>query len=167
MIKSFTDPSKDFNNNSSVGFSSYASHVGLLQKEQFRINGRNLLPGEGITNESQRAMLLHQTWGAVNIMPYANHQNIGLDTAGAAAQNTIGTPVASNNDRTNVGVGQQCYTGLTVNERVNQFVLNYKRTLVNQTDTIKQLVYGLTIHIFAETRKGIEINKNEYNVQYL
>lgn len=62
------------------GLASYGSRA--LHKERFnmRVNGRNLLSGDGLTNPAQMSMMLSDTWGEINLCPGQNTESVGLDT---------------------------------------------------------------------------------------
>jgi hypothetical protein len=62
------------------GLASYGSRA--LHKERFniRVNGRNLLSGDGLTNPAQMSMMLSDTWGEIDMCPGQNTESVGLDT---------------------------------------------------------------------------------------
>lgn len=77
-----------------------------LHKEQFniRVNGRNVLAGNGVDTPSAMTMLCADTWGPTNITPGMNTESLGLDTkysltdatltpTGRPCQNWVGAPV--------------------------------------------------------------------------
>ena len=62
------------------GLGSYGSRA--LHKERFnlRVNGRNLLSGDGLTSPAQMSMMLSDTWGELDMCPGQNTESVGLDT---------------------------------------------------------------------------------------
>ena len=56
-----------------VMYGPYNSHAMFHQKNQVRINGRNLFARDGITKENQRLGLMADTWGAkASLFPFQN-----------------------------------------------------------------------------------------------
>ena len=70
----------DGGNTKIKGLASYGSRA--LHKERFnmRVNGRNLLSGDGLTSPAQMTMMLSDTWGEMNMCPGQNTESVGLDT---------------------------------------------------------------------------------------
>jgi len=172
ISKTFSDPASNIRVNVINGFGAYRALNQLRCKEQYRINGVNRFGGDGIISDSQRLLLLCNTWGDVNVPPFGHRQSVGLDEQHADRQNNRGVLTATNtngnDNRQNGLVGQFAFTGFQVNERVNQFNVNIKRSLINSaTDQHQINNLGLTVHIHAEVRKGIQFGANDYNVKYL
>ena len=62
------------------GLGQYGSKA--LHKEEFnmRVNGRNVLAGRGVTSPAAMTMLCADTWGDLNMCPFANVESVGLDS---------------------------------------------------------------------------------------
>lgn len=62
------------------GLGGYGSRA--LHKEQFnlRLNGRNVLAGNGLTSPAQISMMLSDVWGDMNATPFSNTESVGLDS---------------------------------------------------------------------------------------
>ncbi len=165
--------------NLAKGNGNYNSLYQLDEKLQIRVNGSNLFSGEGIVGEPQKAHLLSHAWGTLNVMPFTNRGGIGLDDPDSQSVNTEGAP--SNDGRSLNGqtpahgtdanrqsdfIGGSNYIGFSVEDRVARMQFRYQRALCHDTSAA-DLNRALTVHIFAEVRKMIQMNGGAYKIAYM
>ncbi len=62
------------------GLAGYGSRAQHKERFNMRVNGRNLLAGDGLTSPAQMAMMLSDVWGELNMCPGQNTESVGLDT---------------------------------------------------------------------------------------
>ena len=122
------------------GFGANGSLAMHLEEANLRINGRNLLGGQGYVTAAQMAMGMADVWGEVNSFPYAALESVGGDLAAAPCKNgpaglpptlpslleagTGGIDVA----RQSALVGQQAYIAFRIDERADNLQLQYQRS---------------------------------------
>ena len=164
MMKNYADLGDAFTGNQVRGFGPYASLNMFRSKTQFRLNGANVFPGDGLDRDSERAMLLSQTWGSVNILPFGNQNNVGNNFSDETTANSSGVP-SLEAGKVSQKVGQQDYLGFQIDGRINQLQVNFKRTCVRDTDDNRNNV-ALDVYCFAEVLKAISFEGMSYNVQY-
>ena len=147
-------------------FCSLAMHK---EKINFRLNGRNIFGGSGITQQNTKASLLYDTFGKVNLKPYENYTCIGFDRPDDAGVNQSSVPALTAGFKPTGDIGNADYVGLSLNEKVSQLFIDYSRTATNTNFANDQHQQALTIHFYAECRKALTFNKNGigYNVSYV
>jgi len=108
------------------------------EHSNLRINGRNLLGGNGFVTSAQTMMGVTDTWGEINSYPYSAISSVGLDNAQdtKALNGPAGLPPTSPsllNAATAAGakqsqlIGQQSYLGYRLDERCDNLQLQYRR----------------------------------------
>ena len=142
MMKHLFPIGKNYNGNDAIGFGAYSSYVQNLEKINFNLNGKPIFPNsDGLKDSAERAMLLSDTWGRTNILPYGNQSGTGAvlgrtqDITGSAI---YGVPRINNTDanpRISQRVGAQDFVGLSVADHVQNFELVYERTTVADTQS--------------------------------
>lgn len=122
---------------------------------QFRINGANKLPRDGFTKKNQRLAQLTEAWGEFNLVPMSNFVY--------APQ--INTMVEAFVD---TSMGKVDYTGVEINERVNEFQLFYNRKGVDHTNPANSRInQALQLNLFGEVNKSLEVDgANSYTIKY-
>ena len=81
ITKNYTDPSLNVDVGVGVkGLGGFGSRA--LHKERFnlRLNGRNLMAGDGLITPSQTTMMLADVWGDLNMTPFSDTESVGLDS---------------------------------------------------------------------------------------
>lgn len=165
MMKNYSDLSDAFDANNVIrGFGPYAALNMFRSKTQIRLNGSNVFPGDGLDRDAERAMLLSQTWGSVNIVPFGNQQNVGNNFSDVTTGNSSGVPTLEAG-KVSQKVGQQDYIGFQIDGRINQLQVNFKRTCVRDTGDNRNNV-ALDVFCFAEVLKAISFEGMSYNIQY-
>lgn len=154
----------------SLGFGVYNSFVQYKEKVNFNINSKPVFQNP-LEEPGQKAQLLHDTWGKVNIIPYGNVGSQGLDKQGVVANNRVGVPDLQANKHQSYKVGTQDYIALACSKRVNNLELDYLR--VGPTDagmdgsnTLKAQNDSLMIRIYGEVRKQIALKNGKILVSY-
>jgi len=117
---------------------------------QVRINGSNKLARNGLTGYNKRLATLVDAYGEVNIVMNQNVPNL-KETGNYVDENEIPT-------------GQLDYTGMRVDEYVNEMIIDYTRTGVSGNDNLNQAV---RLNLFGEVNKQVVMrNDGRYNVVY-
>ena len=146
--------------NNTIGYATMASLAQFQSQLQVRVNGSNLLAGQGQSQSTtgsganRKLAYLNDAWGVSNIV--------------------LGQNVPNLNDYSNIvqhvdRVGQQHYLGLLVDANIQELQINYNRTCVaNNAGTGNDLTnQALTLNIFGEVEKAVVMNKDgSYNVIY-
>ena len=158
----------------------YGSKALYKEKVNLRLNGRNVLSGDGLVTPAQQTMMLSDTWGALNMCPFQNQQSVGRDTAYAAsALNVVGInqtqpPVRST--APGVGTGPQqgywisnsAWIGLPVQDRVSDMQIDLERTgtFSEGTQSSAGNFQALNLHVFGEVSKGMTVSGGSYRIFY-
>ena len=167
MMKTYQDTATPFTTNVANGYGNYSSLNQLREKTQLRVNGSNIFAGDGLVSDSQKAMLLYQSWGDVNIAPFTNRNNIGATVSANNLVNTSGVPPRDGTLKLGNTVGQSDYIGFSVEDKIRQLNFTYSRTILRNTETERRNEVGLNMLIFAECRKSLQFQGGGYKISYL
>lgn len=167
VMKARQDPEHFVAGNNVAGYGDLSSLAMHKEKFQVRLNGKSLFAGDGIDNEGYKAKLMASTFGNVNVAPYDNLECVGSDSPIANSAHKQGVRELEANKQ-NSRVGQSNYIGFAVNDLIQDLQITYSRTNVKyNTDPANQpLNAGLRLHMFAEVRKQLVINGENYQVLY-
>ena len=117
---------------------------------QLRVNGSNKLSRNGFTKRNQRLAQLTDSWGECNL-PTGNNFTYFPGMVGKLS--------------TDIEQGQLDYTALKLNEKVNELVVDMKRTGVDGNAKLNQ---PLRLNVFGEVVKSVYVNPNgTYTVSYI
>lgn len=154
--------------NALQGYGPYASIANWREAVQIRVNGANKLPGRGLASEakgsgadgggsvSNRTLAkLVDAWGDYNIVP-------GFQFCGIAADDTA--QALDYSTAVNERVGQQNITGVEVQEKIDEFQLQYERYGVHGNAFFKQ---AQTLSVIGEVVKAVSMTGQGYNVSYV
>jgi len=148
-----------------VVFGNYNSHAMLNQKNQVRVNGRSVLPRNGIERDNQRLAMMADVWSSsASIAPFQN----GLAFVATDANSRDNYLFEGN-----ATIGVQDYFGINLaSVLIEDLQLDYTRTGIwnaTQGETDKSKYNSpLELHVFAEVRKAVIFGQNgNYNVVYL
>ena len=141
----------------SQGLGNFASVNLFREKVQLRVNGANIFAGDGIRSDSQKAMLMSQSWGDLNVLPFTNRQNVGSEDRDAVVQNSSGVPTLNTANKMDERVGHSDYIGFSLEDKIRQLNFQHERTCLNNTLAIRQNELAYDIHIFAECRKVLSL----------
>ena len=156
IAKEFQNPLKATTGGAQVGFGRYASPCAFRQQVNFRVNGRNIFPRNGITGNNERLAYLIDAWGDCTAYPSSNQFGIdGIDDV--------------LDDGADYG-GQLDYIGGYIGEYVNDLVINYQRTGLQATqgaDAPRPATDAMVAHVYAECAKQLIVNPDlSYNIEY-
>ncbi len=170
MFKHLFPLDKNVTAGTSVAWGAYSSYVQNDEKINFNLNGRMMFAGAGLEEQGEKMMLLADTWGPMNLIPYGAQTSVGSDVGrGVDSLHNYGTPSRAGTDanpRTSEKVGAQDVVGFAVRDRVNTLELDYTRVGLADTDDPKRQNESLLIRFFAEVRKQITFSKNGVRVDY-
>tara|TARA_R100000654_G_scaffold74797_2_gene110072 strand:+ start:31 stop:1335 length:1305 start_codon:yes stop_codon:yes gene_type:complete len=172
LMKTYNDKSKYVNSrgisaNVVEGFGDLGSLVPHKEKIQVKLNGANIFP-QPIESPNQKLMMINDSWGRLNVIPYGHLESVGADVDGAAQQNLQGAPPTLNaNNKARNEVGGVGFFGCAVNATVGSLSVQFERTAVNNGLTAAADQNALDIHAYGECRKAIAINSDgSFNVSY-
>ena len=156
ITKEYQNPLKAVSGGAQVGFGRYASPACFKQVVNFRVNGRNIFPRNGITGNNERLAYLIDAWG--DCIAYPSSNQFGM--AG------IGNVVTDGADY----VGQLDYIGGYIGEYINDLVINYSRVGLQGdggADDPRPATDALIAHVYAECAKQLIVNPDlSYNIEY-
>jgi len=149
--------------NGDVGYGEYNSQAMLLQKNQVRVNGRNIFARDGITKDNERLALFADTWGSASCQPFS-HSLAPLAADASTRDNFISVG--------NEGIGALSYFGCDLaGVKVKDLQLDYERagfrSSVGGQIALSKYNSALDLIIFAEVKKAIIPSNNGYNVVYV
>ena len=148
LVKKDNNVDNTFSGNDVVGNGNDGSKGLYLQQTQYRVNGRNILAGQGIEGNNQRMAHLVDTWGEIN------------QTTGG---NVLGCDVA---DFCEVPAGDLDYEGIMVGEPIKDLQISLNRTGVYNGGTQKQNINALSVDVYGEVNKVIQFKGDEYMISY-
>ena len=153
MVKEIGNPLLETATNDVIGNGKWSSQACCEQQIQYRINGRNLLPGEGIVGDNSRMAYLVDTYGDCAGYPGSNayqYNAAGITQIGAG------------------GSGQQDYIGVYVGKYINNLQINYARTNLTQTAGKRATNALLIGHMYGRIRKQWNLLDNGmYVIDYM
>jgi len=144
-----------------LGYGEYSSRSGKKEKFQVRVNGRALLPRDGIDHGCNRGLaLMNDSYGELNLF-----ENAVLPLTRIAGQN-YKTLANINNQKS----GAQDYFGIKIGQTVTDVQIDYRRQGVTDDSTTHPSRYNaaMTHTVEAEILKQIMFNSDgSYNVMYV
>lgn len=156
-------------NSDIVGNGIFSSLALLNEVEQIRVNGRNLLPRNGIEGSGNRRLAkMVDSWGDMSLAPFNNGLANISDGSNIPRSNFIQTG--------NEDIGLVDYMGLEIgNEKCVDLQVDLSRRGVfinggagDNGTAICKYNSAINLVIYAEVLKGIVVNKdNSYNVVYV
>jgi hypothetical protein len=151
--KTAIDKTKELNANLVQGYGAVASsQVVCDAKTQYRLNGKNVLPGfGGITKDNERLGVLSDEWGSITCYPGSNIYQWATQGANMAVGVQFG--------------GQMGWDCIRLGARVADLQINMSRT--NNRDAGKGMTNAaLQVNCYAEVMKQIVFSKGRYNITY-
>ena len=148
---------KEFQNSlkAANGFQRYCSPACFRQEVQFRINGRNILPGNGLTGNNERLAYLVDTYGDFVSYP-------GSNVYAAATANIVENGADF--------LGQLDYIGCYFGQYIDDLQINYGRAQLQHGAGVNNpnaTTDALNAHVFAEVAKNLVINgDSSYVIEY-
>lgn len=164
------------------GFGANGSLAMHLERANLRVNGRNLLGGDGYVTAAQMAMGVCDAWGEINSFPYAALESVGLDLAGAVAKNgPAGLPptfpslrvagaLGAEQARQSSLIGQQAYIGFRIDEKCDNLQIQYQRS--GRFQQVAPIEPGtntaMDLTMYAEVSKMLTVRgPGEWSVSYM
>ena len=148
-------------NNIRPAYGPLGSYACYREKLQVRLNGKNLLPRDGITKPMEALSYLVDTWGEQCLYPQAN--TVDISTAMTNIIREANEVNASDDFR-----GAHSYFGLYIGDKVDNLQINYERTGLQDTGAVvKPATEAMRVHLFAEVKKGLKVSNGKYNIVYL
>lgn len=154
IVKEIADASKEQSGNNTRGFGKFSSQCCYLQKLQFRVNGRNVLPREGIVGNNERLAHIVDAFGECSA--YISSNQYGMDATLELA------------DGRNL-MGQLDYMGMYIGEDISNLQINYSRVGLNDTTGKRPTTDALNAHVYGEVRKQLIVGGpgQGYSISYL
>ena len=157
LCKQLQDITKGSTGTIQNGFGGVASSQSLLnQTTQYRLNGKNVLPGfNGISGQNERLGVLSDEWGSVNSYPGSN-----LYAWSKGLENV------ETGDKLN---GQMSWDCVRLGARVADLVVNISRT--NNLDASAQAATndGIVCNLYGEVKKALALGASagaSYRIVY-
>lgn len=154
MVKELSDTSLFLYGGTAVGgFGHFASQANFNQKFQVRLNGRNILPRQGIVGNNERLAHVVDTYGEctsyLGANQYGKKDNVNF---------------MANGDKLG---GQADYIALYLGDYVQDLQINYSREGLQDATAFRPTTQTQIAHIYCECRKQITIaNDGSYNISY-
>lgn len=154
MVKELSDKSLFLAGGTVVtGFGHFASQANFNQKFQVRLNGRNILPRQGIVGNNERLAHVVDTYGEctsyLGANQYGKKDNVNF---------------MANGDKLG---GQADYIALYLGDYVQDLQINYSREGLQDANAFRPTTQTQIAHIYCECRKQITIgNDGSYNISY-
>jgi len=139
------------------------------EQSNLRINGRNLLGGNGFVTSAQTMMGVTDAWGEINSYPYSAISSVGLDNAQAtkALNGPAGLPPTSpsllnaateGDAKQSQLIGQQSYLGYRLDERCDNLQLQYRRLGRKQVADVQAGTgAALNLTLYGEVSKKLVV----------
>jgi len=157
LIKEMADTTKYVDTNVVQGFGRYSSIAFFNGKYQYRLNGKNILPDDGIQGDAERLAYMVDTYGDSFAYPGSNQNDINSDEV---VKDT-------SNDGTKI-IGQLDYTGIYLGDHVKDLQVEIRRTGLHDGRAFKAETSAVNLHYFGEVAKGLVLNKKGgYMIAYL
>ena len=152
IVKEIGDAALEISGSGVLGLGKYSSQACYNQTCQFRVNGRNILPREGITGDNERLGFVVDTYGECCGYPGSNAYQAATDNLTQDGVN---------------GSGQLDYIGVYLGKQINDLQVNYSRTNVTQTAGKRATNALLIGHVYGSVRKQMNmVGGGEYIVDY-
>ena len=151
--KTVVNKAKELNGNDVLGYGAPASSQAVCDaKIQYRLNGKNVLPGfGGATKDNERLGLVSDEWGSVSCYPGSNIYQWSTQNANMNSGADFG--------------GQMDWDCIRLGARVADLQINMSRT--NNRDTGKAMTNeGLQVNLYAEVIKQIVFSRGRYDISY-
>ena len=137
-------------NSNKTSYANQGSQSLYKPQVQVRVNGSNKLARNGLSGYNRRLGALVDAYGEVNVVVNQNVPKL------ADGSNYI--------DVSEIPDGQLDYTGLRVDEMIEELIVDVTRTGV---DTNADLNQNLTLNLFGEVNKQVVMRKDgRYNIVY-
>ena len=130
------------------------------QAVQFRVNGKNKTPRDGITKPNQRLALLTDTYGDCAAVPFQNYSR-------AADENYFRIAALDEQDDGNSYHCLYDITSLHIGERIEDLQVEHKRTGLANGDDDLDSNKPLNVLVMAEVKKAMSFANGSYDISYV
>tara|TARA_R110001632_G_scaffold46156_1_gene117353 strand:+ start:951 stop:2213 length:1263 start_codon:yes stop_codon:yes gene_type:complete len=139
--------------NAVLGFGGVASSYAVLnQTTQYRVNGRNIIPGfNGVNRPNERLGMLSDEWGSVN----------GFIGSNLYKWSNRADSLADPNE-----AGQMSWDCVRLGQRVADLQVQIQRTNQRDADALAPTNEALTINAYGECKKAMAIMASGYNIVF-
>ena len=147
--------------NEQKGFGRWSSQACYKQVVQFRINGSNVVPRNGIVADNERLAYMVDTWGDC-----ANYttSNIYGNTDASAILGLSGGAAGGES----YWVGQLDYIGCYIGQYISDFQFDFQRTGLENVIGKNATSDTLIGHMYGECRKTLQFQPNgQYLISYV
>jgi hypothetical protein len=152
IVKEIGNAALETSAGSVQGYGKFSSQSCFRQKVQFRVNGRNILPREGIVGNNERLARVVDTFG--DMSAYIGSNQYGTDTTDVMEEGRA-------------FLGQQDYIGIYVGKQIDDLQINFERTGLQDATTKRPTTERLVAHVYGEVRKSFQMLPNGlYNIAY-
>ena len=158
VLNSMQGDALNIDGNSVLTYGRFNSPSMVRQACQFRVNGKNKIPRNGLTKPNQRLSLVTDTFGDCASVPCQNY----MASAAAGRIDVVDKADDGNNYHP-----MHDTTGLFIGERVEDLQIEYKRTTVNDSTTALAENADLIVEVFAEVRKMLSFSNGAYDIGYM
>ena len=140
LVKEIGDASKVQAGNDTIGFGKFSSQCCYKQKLQFRVNGRNVLPREGIVGNNERLAHIVDAFGECSAYISSNQYGMNAALEVDGGRNLM---------------GQLDYMGMYIGEDISNLQINYSRVGLEDTTPLRPTTDQLNCHVYGEVRKSL------------
>jgi len=154
ICKEIGNPALEIAGGNVVGFGKFSSQACFRQKVQFRVNGRNIYPRQGIVGNNERLAHVVDTFGECSAFVGSNQYG------------TNPLPVLVNGRDF---LGQLDFIGSYIGESINNLQVNYERTGLTDATLKSPTTDLLNAHVYGEVRKSLIVGGvgQGYNIRYM
>ena len=153
IVKEISDAQKEVDTNVVQGYGKWSSQGCYNQTIQYRINGSNILPRNGIVGNNERLAYVVDTYGECANYPGSNVY--GMDTSNIMS---FGRQYRAQLD----------YIGIYIGQYIQDLQIEYSRTGLQDADNKRATTSALIAHCYGEVRKQWNMTGNgQYNVSYV
>ena len=153
MVKEIADASKEIDTAVVQGYGKWSSQACYDQSIQWRVNGSNILPRNGIVGNNERLGYVVDTYG---------------DCANFPASNIYGMNTSLTMQYGGQFRGQLDYIGIYIGQYIQDLQIEYKRVGLEDTTNKRATTSTLIAHTYGEVRKQWQmIGNGMYNISYV
>ena len=153
MVKEIADASKEIDTAIVQGYGKWSSQACYDQSIQWRVNGSNILPRNGIVGNNERLGYVVDTYG---------------DCANYPASNIYGMNTSLTMQYGGQFRGQLDYIGIYIGQYIQDLQIEYKRVGLEDTTNKRATTSTLICHCYGEVRKQWQmIGNGMYNISYV
>jgi len=153
LCKQLQNKALALNTNAVLGFGGVASSYAVLnQTTQYRVNGKNIIPGfNGVNRPNERLAILSDEWGSVNGFIGSNLYKWSNRAASLSDPNEA---------------GQMSWDCVRLGQRVADLQVQIQRTNNRDADALCPTNEALNINAYGEVKKAMAVMSSGYNIVF-